>query len=193
MNFFSLDWDFFHILWLFFWLVCHFLWLVCDFFWLFSKVCNFFSLVDHFFWLSFTSLCLFYTSFSLFFAAPLYSPVKCSWLQTFLSVDLNGLVQIEQLVALVYSLHWSWVSRFIGKLLAKCCLQMVAAAQSCSKNFSATSSPIFTWGGSKYYSSLHFMWMQLPHSTWCWYWVMRDFDGNGSHESCLGKTLLKSA
>ena len=58
----------------------------------------------------------------------------------FLSVDLNGLAQIEQLVVLLYSLHCNWVSRLIGILLAMCCLQMVAAAKICYKNFSAASS-----------------------------------------------------
>ena len=38
----------------------------------------------------------------------------------------------------------------IGILLARCCLQMVAVARTWSKNFSSASSPIFTWGGSKY-------------------------------------------
>ena len=42
---------------------------------------------------------------------------------------LNGLAQIKQLVALLYSLHCSWVSHFIGVLLARCCLQMVATAK----------------------------------------------------------------
>ena len=65
----------------------------------------------------------------------------------FFIIDLNGLAQMEQLVALLYSLHCSWVSRFVGILLVKCCLQMVAGARSWSKNFSAASSSIFTWGG----------------------------------------------
>ena len=68
----------------------------------------------------------------------------------FLSAGLNGLVQIEQLVALLYSLHCSLVSHFIGILLARCCLQMVAVARTQLKNFSAVSSPMFTWGGSKH-------------------------------------------
>ena len=55
-------------------------------------------------------------------AGSLYSPVKWSWSQIFLSPDLNGLVQIKQLVALLYFLHYSWVSHFIGILLARCCL-----------------------------------------------------------------------
>ena len=42
-----------------------------------------------------------------------YSPVKWLWLQTFLSADLNGLMQIKQLVALLYSFYCSWVSRYI--------------------------------------------------------------------------------
>ena len=111
----------------------------------------------------------------------------------FLSVDLNGLVQIGQLVALLYSLHCPWVSRFIELLLARCCLQIVATAKTCSKNFSAASSPIFTWGGAKFCLSLHFMQMQLPHGMCCWYWVVKEFDDDDSHESCLGKTLSKSA
>ena len=41
-------------------------------------------------------------------------------------------------------------------LLIRCCLQMIAATKTCSKNFSAASSPIFTWGSSKYCPSLHF-------------------------------------
>ena len=65
------------------------------------------------------------------------------WL--FLSADLNGLVQIEQLVALFYSHHCYWVSRFIGILLVRRCLQMAAVATIWSKNFSAASSVIFTW------------------------------------------------
>ena len=67
-----------------------------------------------------------------------------------LIIDKNGLVQIEQLVELLYSLHCSWVSRFMGILLARCCLQIVAAARTQSKNFSAVPSPIFTSGGSQY-------------------------------------------
>ena len=35
--------------------------------------------------------------------------------------------------------------------------------------------------------------MQLPHGTWCWYWVVKDFDDDGSHESCLHWTRSKSA
>ena len=46
----------------------------------------------------------------------------------FLSAGLNGLAQIKQFVALLYSLGYSWVSRFIGTLLAKCFLEMVAVA-----------------------------------------------------------------
>ena len=53
-----------------------------------------------------------------------------------------------------------------------------------SKFFLAASSPIFTWGGPKYHQSLYFMYM-VPHGTWCWYWVVKDFDENGSYESCL--------
>ena len=55
----------------------------------------------------------------------------------FFSADMNGLVQIKQLVALLYSLHCSWVRRFIGILLVRCCLHMIAAAKTWSKNFSA--------------------------------------------------------
>ena len=47
----------------------------------------------------------------------------------FLSIDLNGLAQIEQLVAFLYSFNCSWLNRFIGILLARCCLQMVAATK----------------------------------------------------------------
>ena len=78
-------------------------------------------------------------------AEHLYSPVKWSWLWTFLSVDLNGLVQIGKFVALLHSLHCSWVSRFIAILLARCCLQMVAVAKTQSQNFSVASSLILTW------------------------------------------------
>ena len=38
---------------------------------------------------------------------------------------LNGLVQIVQLVALLYSLHCPWVSRFMQILLARCYLQSI--------------------------------------------------------------------
>ena len=58
----------------------------------------------------------------------------------FLSVGLNSLAQIEQLVVLLYSLHCAWVSCFIGILLVRCYLQMVALAKICYKNFSAASS-----------------------------------------------------
>ena len=47
----------------------------------------------------------------------------------FLSAELNGLAQIEQFVALLYSLHCYKVCRFTGFLLTKCCLQMVTAAR----------------------------------------------------------------
>ena len=67
----------------------------------------------------------------------------------FLSVDLNGLMQIEQFVVLLYFLHCYWVSHFIGILLVRCGLQMVTAARTWSKNFSVVSSPVFNWGGSK--------------------------------------------
>ena len=117
---------------------------------------------------------------------------QISWLGLFLSVDLNSLAQIKQLVTLLYSLQCSWVSRFIGILLARCCLQMVAATKICSKNFSGGSSPIFTWGGSKDCPSLHFMQMQLPHGICCWYWVVKDFDDDDSHQSSLRRTLSKS-
>ena len=53
----------------------------------------------------------------------------------FLSAGLNGLAQIKQFVALLYSLGYSWVSRFIGTLLAKCFLEMVAVAKIWYKNF----------------------------------------------------------
>ena len=35
--------------------------------------------------------------------------------------------------------------------------------------------------------------MQFPHGTCCWYWVVKNFDNDGSHESCLCKTFSKSA
>ena len=69
--------------------------------------------------------------------------------KNFLSADMNGVVDMEQLVTLLYSLHCSWVSHFKRILLATCCLQLVAVARTWSKNFSAASSPIFTWGHSK--------------------------------------------
>ena len=47
----------------------------------------------------------------------------------FLSASLNGLAQIKQFVTLLYSLGYSWVSRFIGTLLAKCFLEMVAVTK----------------------------------------------------------------
>ena len=118
-------------------------------------------------------------------AGPLYSPLKWSWMQTFLSSDMNGLAQIEQLVALLYSLHCSWISHFIEILLTRCCLQMVAAAKTWSKNFLVASSPIFTWGGSKYRPSLDFTKMQLPHRTCCWYWFVKDFDDMMAHTSLV--------
>ena len=91
-------------------------------------------------------------------AGPLYSPVKwsCSW--TFLSVDMNGLVQIEQLVALLYSLNCSWVSCFIGILLAMCCLQIAAAARTWSKNFSTVTYPLY---------SLEVVWSIVHHCISC--------------------------
>ena len=80
----------------------------------------------------------------------LYSPVRCSWSRILLSADLNGLAQIHQFMKLLYSFHFSRVSRFIGALLARCSLHMVAEARTGSKNFSAVSSPIFIRDGSKY-------------------------------------------
>ena len=34
--------------------------------------------------------------------------------------------------------------------------------------------------------------MQPPRGKCCWYWVVKDFDDDGSHESCLHRMLLKS-
>ena len=47
----------------------------------------------------------------------------------FLSGGLNGLAEIKEFVTLSYSLGCSWISCFIGSLLAKCFLQMVAVAK----------------------------------------------------------------
>ena len=69
----------------------------------------------------------------------------------FLSADLNGLAQTEQFVALLHSFHCSRVSRFMGILLASCCLKIFATARTWFENFSVVSSPIFTWGASKYH------------------------------------------
>ena len=74
------------------------------------------------------------------------------WSQTFLSADLNDLAQIEKFMVFLYSFHCSWVSRFIGILLARSC----AVARPWLKNISAVSSLIFTWDNSKNHSSLHF-------------------------------------
>ena len=35
--------------------------------------------------------------------------------------------------------------------------------------------------------------MQFPHGTCCWYWVVKNFDNDGSHESCLCKAFSISA
>ena len=126
-------------------------------------------------------------------AGPLYSTVKWSWSRTFLSTDLTSLAQTEQFVALLYSLHCSRISRFMGILLVWCYLQMVAAARTWSKNFLAASFTTFTCSGSKYFPPLNFTQMQLPHGMWCWYSAMKDFDDDGSHESCLHNTLSNSA
>ena len=64
------------------------------------------------------------------------------WSQTFLSADLNDLAQIEKFMVFLYSFHCSWVSHFIGILLARSC----AVARPWSKNISAVSSLMFTWG-----------------------------------------------
>ena len=67
------------------------------------------------------------------------------WLEWFRTDWVVGGVVVfpPLLVALLYSLHCSWVSRFIGILLVSCCLQMVSVAKTWSKNFSAASSRIY--------------------------------------------------
>ena len=62
-------------------------------------------------------------------AGPLYSYVKLLWLWTFLSAGLNGLVEIKQLIALLYSLNCCWVNHFIGILLGMCCLWLGLGAK----------------------------------------------------------------
>ena len=59
----------------------------------------------------------------------------------FLSADLNDLAQTEQFVALLHSFHCSRVSRFMGILLASCCLKIFATARTWFENFSVASSP----------------------------------------------------
>ena len=54
----------------------------------------------------------------------------------FLSTDLNSLVQIEQFIVLLYFLYCSRISRFMVIILTRCCLYMVAAARTWSKNYS---------------------------------------------------------
>ena len=72
-------------------------------------------------------------------AAPLYSPVKYSWSRTFLSVNLNGLAQIEQLVA---SFSCPFLSSASGSLilyglrnlhLSKCFFNTPSLVQPCKQ------------------------------------------------------------
>ena len=123
---------------------------------------------------------------------PLQALVEWSWLRTFLSADLNGLTHIEQFVLVLYFLNCSRVSRFIGILLTRCCVQMVDAARTWSKNLSVASSTIFSWGGSKY--AHHLISCRLSsymvHDAGIGW--RQDFDGDSSHESCLHNTRSKS-
>ena len=68
---------------------------------------------------------------------------------------------------------------------------MVAVAKTWLKNFSVTSCPIFTWGASKYCPSLHSRRCSL-HVVSVLVLGGKDFDDDGSHESCLHRMLLKS-
>ena len=109
---------------------------------------------------------------------------KLSWLQTFLSADLNGLKQIEQLMVLLYSLHCSLVSRFIGILLARCCLQMVAVAKTWPKPFSGVFSYIHL-GCFKVLSITAFH--VVAASSW---YVLLVLDGEGFWWLWLTRVLL---
>ena len=63
----------------------------------------------------------------------------------FLTADLNPLVQIEQFVLFLYSFYCSRVSHFMGILLARCGIQMVAAARAWSESFQ-WSHPPYSFG-----------------------------------------------
>ena len=82
------------------------------------------------------------------------------WLECF-GTDLA----VRGAAVFLYSLLCSRDSCFIRVLLTRCCLQTVVVARTWSKQFSAASSVIFTWGVSKDCPSLHFTLMQLLHDT----------------------------
>ena len=121
-------------------------------------------------------------------AGPLYSPVKWLWSQTFLSADLNPLLQIEQFVLFLYSFYCSRVSRFMGILLARFGLQMVAAARAWSESFQR-SHPPYSFGVIQSTTHAAFHVDEFLHGTWFWYWVVKHFD-NDFHMSLVNMTCF---